>query len=130
MTVDYTAEGMAYPVHTVKTVNFLLGESGFSDFASAIEDNDAFREALTANNGSDVDDETLLSGISEASVYFTETGVGIAVPVPHAVGDVVRIVIPYSQTEGFRTDDPAFSAVLNGCLRRRAEAGPRSEAEK
>ena len=110
MTVDYTAEGMAYPVHTVKTVNFLLGESGFSDFASAIEDNDAFREALTANNGSDVDDETLLSGISEASVYFTETGVGIAVPVPHAVGDVVRIVIPYSQTEGFRTDDPAWNS--------------------
>ena len=110
MTVDYTAEGMAYPVHTVKTVNFLLGESGFSDFASAIEDNDAFREALTANNGSDGDDETLLSGISEASVYFTETGVGIAVPVPHAVGDVVRIVIPYSQTEGFRTDDPAWNS--------------------
>ena len=88
----------------------------------------------------------MLSGISEASVYFTETGVGIAVPVPHAVGDVVRIVIPYSQTEGFRTDDPAWnsfqsplifsgaagavSAALNGCLRRRAEAGPRSEAEK
>ena len=110
MTVDYTAEGMAYPVHTVKTENFLLGERGFSDIASAIEDNDAFREALTANNGSDVDDETLLSGISEASVYFTETGVGIAVPVPHAVGDVVRIVIPYSQTEGFRTDDPAWNS--------------------
>lgn len=52
----------------------------------------------------------MLSGISEASVYFTETGVGIAVPVPHAVGDVVRIVIPYSQTEGFRTDDPAWNS--------------------
>ena len=36
--------------------------------------------------------------------------VGIAVPVPHAVGDVVRIVIPYSQTEGFRTDDPAWNS--------------------
>ena len=110
MTVDYTAEGMAYPVHTVKTVNFILGDSGFSDFASAIEDNDAFREALTANNDTDVDDETLLSGVGEACVYFTETGVGIAVPVPHAAGDAVRVVIPYSQTEGFRTDDPAWNS--------------------
>lgn len=110
MTVDYTADGMAYPVHTVKTVNFVLDKSGLSDFASAIEDNDAFREALTASNDTDVDDETLLSGISEANVYFTETGVGIAVPVPHAVGDVVQIVIPYGQTEGFRTDDPAWSS--------------------
>lgn len=110
MTIDYTAEGMAYPVHTVKTVNFRLGQSGLTDFSSAIEDNDAFRSALTANNDTDVDDETLLSGVKEASVYFTETGVGIAVPVPHAVGDVARIVIPYGQTEEFRTDDPVWAS--------------------
>lgn len=108
MTVDYTAEGMAYPVHRVETKNLRLESSGFSDFASVIEDNQAFRDALTANNATAADDETLLSGVGDASVYFTETGVGIAVPVPHAVGDTAQVVIPYSQTADFRTDDPAW----------------------
>lgn len=108
MTIDFTADGMAYPVHTVKTVNFLLGKSGFSDFASAIEDNDAFRSALTANNHTSVDDETLLAGVGDASLSFSETGVGIAVPVPHAVGDVAQVEIPYGQTGDFRTDDPVW----------------------
>lgn len=110
----------AHPDKYARSVNFDLHSGKQLAAADLLKDDDGLYEivweAVRDNAPEDIRNalpvETIVQNKAEISVCMTPDGIGFALPVPYALGDVYQIVVPYWEMKPYlKVDaDPQLNA--------------------
>lgn len=119
-TTSFGRSDAAHPSKYARSVNFDLHSGKQMETADLLKDDDDLYEvvweAVRDNAPEDIRNalptETIVQNKAEISVYMTPDGIGFALPVPYALGDVYQIVVPYWEMKPYlKVDaDPQLNA--------------------
>lgn len=114
---SYMAKGNAHPSRVLRTVNYDLkadkavmgNDMVINNTALCKAADAAVKKQLPKEIQSYFTPQVLKDSLSQAEFYFEKDGMAVSFTVNHAMGDHVEILIPYSETQNFRTDKSAWS---------------------